>query len=87
LLLLCLSYEKSPPTKFKKVSQAVPPQHAQFQFRYRVNPISSLQSRNLISLVLVALYKEALTVVADKGYYKVEEVVACVTNCITPIML
>ena len=33
-----------------------------------------------------ALQKEALTVVADKGYYKGEEVVACVENGITPIM-
>ena len=33
-----------------------------------------------------ALQKEALTVVADKGYYKGEEVVACVTEGITPIM-
>ncbi len=33
-----------------------------------------------------ALQKETLTVVADKGYYKGEEVVACVENGITPIM-
>lgn len=33
-----------------------------------------------------ALQKEELTVVADKGYYKGEEVVACVANGITPIM-
>jgi transposase len=33
-----------------------------------------------------ALQKEALTVVADKGYYKGEEVAACVENGITPIM-
>jgi hypothetical protein len=33
-----------------------------------------------------ALQKEALTVVADKGYYKGEEVVSCVENGITPIM-
>ena len=32
------------------------------------------------------LQKETLTVVADKGYYKGEEVVACVTEGITPIM-
>lgn len=32
------------------------------------------------------LQKEALTVVADKGYYKGEEGVACVANGITPIM-
>ena len=33
-----------------------------------------------------ALEKETLTVVADKGYYKGEEVVACVAAGITPIM-
>ena len=33
-----------------------------------------------------ALDKEALTVFADKGYYKGEEVAACVANGITPIM-
>ena len=33
-----------------------------------------------------ALQKEALTVVAYKGYYKGEEVLACVANNITPIM-
>jgi len=32
------------------------------------------------------LQKEALTVVADKGYYKGEEVAACVADGITPIM-
>jgi len=32
------------------------------------------------------LQKETLTVVADTGYYKGEEVVACVTEGITPIM-
>ena len=33
-----------------------------------------------------ALDKEALTVFADKGYYKGEEVAACMANGITPIM-
>ena len=33
-----------------------------------------------------ALQKEALTVVANKGYYKEEEVLACVENGIIPIM-
>jgi len=44
------------------------------------------QLANMSKQAKDALQKEALTVVADKGYYKGEEVAACVENGITPIM-
>lgn len=44
------------------------------------------QLANMSKQAKEALQKEALTVVADKGYYKGEEVAACVENGITPIM-
>jgi transposase len=44
------------------------------------------QLANMGKQAKAALEKEALTVFADKGYYKGEEVVACVANGITPIM-
>ncbi len=44
------------------------------------------QLANMSKQAKDALQKETLTVVADKGYYKGEEVAACVENGITPIM-
>lgn len=44
------------------------------------------QLANMGKQAKAALEQEALTVVADKGYYKGEEVVACVADGITPIM-
>ena len=44
------------------------------------------QLANMGRQAKAVLDKEALTVIADKGYYKGEEVVTCVANGITPIM-
>ena len=44
------------------------------------------QLANMSKQAKVALEKKALTVFADKGYYKGEEVAACVASGITPIM-
>ena len=44
------------------------------------------QLANMSKQAKDALDKEALTVFADKGYYKGEEVAACMANGITPIM-
>jgi transposase len=44
------------------------------------------QLANMAKQAKEVLQKEALTVVADKGYYKGEEVAKCVENGITPIM-
>ena len=44
------------------------------------------QLANMGKQAKTALEQEALTVVADKGYYKGEEVAACVATGITPIM-